>query len=340
MNIASFSRVSWRWLDAIHTAGTELTARAFAPKWAAPLVPAYDSHLVDGIVLRPTGSWTGFLKFGLRYLTQHSADVSSLRATLESDAGLKAPPGVTTEDVDRLLGLVVKLHNSLRSGLYVMSMLPELRFATLTTWCTHVVEAGVPGGFLEAGVWRGGAVAVMQHLSNDLTDGQRTVYALDSFAGMEDISTSTLEEDIPEDRACSKVLEVARQHLGMSAPEQRLIQATQQEVRRNLETALGPGGRADAVKLIGGWFSPTFPWQEVGPLAILRIDCDYYKPTMAVLEALYDRLSVGGVVILDEYQLHIMGEGRAVDAFRASRGITSPIVHADHQSSFWVKREQ
>lgn len=234
VNIASFSRVSWRWLDAIHTAGTELTARAFAPKWAAPLVPAYDSHLVDGIVLRPTGSWTGFLKFGLRYLTQHSADVSSLRATLESDAGLKAPPGVTTEDVDRLLGLVVKLHNSLRSGLYVMSMLPELRFATLTTWCTHIVEAGVLGGFLEAGVWRGGAVAVMQHLSNDLTD----------------------------------------------------------------------------------------------------------KPTMAVLEALYDRLSVGGVVILDEYQLHIMGEGRAVDAFRASRGITSPIVHADHQSSFWVKREQ
>jgi hypothetical protein len=237
------------------------------------------------------------------------------------------------EKADYYVGLLVMLHHSIRSGVYVASMLPELGLLHIRNWAEHLVATDVPGGFLEAGVWRGGSVIYMKHLSDVLSGGKRTVYALDSFEQMEDIADSGVEEDIECDKVCSLILNTARETLR----GKELISTSVDEVRGNFHQILGARSTTN-VKFLKGWFDdPNFPWEEVGQLSMLRLDCDYYKPTKVCLEQLYPKLSVGGVVILDEYYLEFMGEFVAVDEFRLARGISSFIHRIDHQSAYWIK---
>jgi hypothetical protein len=52
----------------------------------------------------------------------------------------------------------------------------------------------------------------------------------------------------------------------------------------------------------------------LGPVAYLRLDTDYFTSTTIELEALYPKLSQGGVLIVDDYG-HFEGVRAAVDAF-------------------------
>jgi hypothetical protein len=94
------------------------------------------------------------------------------------------------------------------------------------------------------------------------------------------------------------------------------------------------------VEFLKGWFKDTLPVAPIGKLAVLRLDGDYYDSTMDGLTNLYDKLSVGGYAIIDDY-----GEDsftycrRAVDEFRKLRGIEEPLVRVDSKCYFW-KRER
>ena len=51
-------------------------------------------------------------------------------------------------------------------------------------------------------------------------------------------------------------------------------------------------------------------------LSFVHFDCDLYRPTKIALDALWDRVSRGGVVLFDEYAIHDWpGETAAVDEF-------------------------
>ena len=56
--------------------------------------------------------------------------------------------------------------------------------------------------------------------------------------------------------------------------------------------------------------------------AFVFLDLDLYEPTKACLEAVWDLVVPGGVVVFDEYGLQeFPGESRAVDEFFAGRGV-------------------
>ena len=73
------------------------------------------------------------------------------------------------------------------------------------------------------------------------------------------------------------------------------------------------------MRFIPGYFNETLPATDTGPLALLRIDADSYESTLDVLLALYDRVSPGGIVVVDDF--HLRGARRAVMEFRASRRV-------------------
>jgi O-methyltransferase len=70
----------------------------------------------------------------------------------------------------------------------------------------------------------------------------------------------------------------------------------------------------------------------------LRLDGDYYESTMDALVPLYDKVSPGGYVIVDDY-----GEAswtycrQAIEDFRAARGIAEPMVRVDSRCWYWRK---
>jgi O-methyltransferase len=90
----------------------------------------------------------------------------------------------------------------------------------------------------------------------------------------------------------------------------------------------------DRVRFLPGWFADTLPRAPIERLALLRIDADLYESTGDALAALYDKVSSGGFVIVDDYGC-IPACRTAVDEFRAARGIQEPLEIIDWTGVFW-----
>ena len=94
----------------------------------------------------------------------------------------------------------------------------------------------------------------------------------------------------------------------------------------------------DQVRFLVGWFKDTLPAAPIDRLAVLRLDGDYYESTMDTLTALYDKVSPGGFVIIDDYGERLWTYcRRAVDDFRRARSITAELIKVDTKCYFWQK---
>jgi O-methyltransferase len=92
----------------------------------------------------------------------------------------------------------------------------------------------------------------------------------------------------------------------------------------------------DQVHFLKGWFSETLPRSPIRTLAVLRLDGDLYESTMDALSNLYDKLSVGGYLIVDDYGA-VPGCKVAVTDFRNQHHITEPILEVDWTAVYWRK---
>ena len=87
-----------------------------------------------------------------------------------------------------------------------------------------------------------------------------------------------------------------------------------------------------------GWFQETIPVAapSIGPLAVLRIDGDWYESTRVCLAGLYDNVVDGGFVIIDDYGTFV-GCAKAVDEFLHDRGLTVELVAIDGEGVYFRK---
>lgn len=204
-----------------------------------------------------------------------------------------------------------------------VSMLPLARFDNLQACIDDVLKTGVPGDLIETGVWRGGATIFMRAMLGLHGDTARTVWVADSFEGL------------PEPDADKFPLEAKAYHGPVMAKMMGRLEASLEDVRANFAAY---GQLDDQVKFLKGWFKDTLPTAPVKTLAVMRLDGDYYESTMDALTNLYDKLSVGGYCIIDDY-----GEDgwtyckQAVDEFRAARGITDELVKVDVSCWYWKR---
>jgi O-methyltransferase len=204
-----------------------------------------------------------------------------------------------------------------------ISMLPLARFDNLQSCVADVISKGVPGDLIETGVWRGGATIFMRAMLKAYGVTDRTVWVADSFEG--------LPEPDPE-----KYPIEAKAHAGSVMKKTYKHFATGlEDVQHNFEAY----GLLDGqVRFLKGWFKDTLPVAPIGRLAVMRLDGDYYESTMDGLVNLYDKLSVGGYAIIDDY-----GEAswtyckKAVDEFRSKRGIVDPLIKVDSKCYYWQR---
>jgi len=92
----------------------------------------------------------------------------------------------------------------------------------------------------------------------------------------------------------------------------------------------------DKVVFIKGFFAESLPHAPIDELSILRIDADLYDSTLDVLNVLYGKLSVGGYVVIDDYQ-NLRECQRAVDEFRTRHGISEELVKIDTRAVHWIR---
>ena len=203
------------------------------------------------------------------------------------------------------------------------SMAPLARFDNVQSCLLDVLNNDVPGDVIETGVWRGGMTIFMRGVLAARGVEGRRVWVADSFEGL------------PEPDADRFPLEAQAHGSATMAKEFRHFAASLEDVRAGFAAF---GLLDDQVRFLQGWFKDTLPKASIGRLAVLRLDGDYYESTSDALRSLYDKVSPGGYVIIDDY-----GEDRwtycrqAVDEFRQERGIQDELRRVDSKCFYWQR---
>ena len=177
------------------------------------------------------------------------------------------------------------------------------RLANVRACVESVLADGVPGDLIETGVWRGGTTIFMRAVLKVHGVTDRAVWVADSFAGLPAPDANRYPHDLGD-----------RLH---TFP---LLAVSLDRVRDNFRRY---GLLDEQVRFLEGWFRDTLPTAPIERLAVLRLDGDMYESTILALESLYDRLSVGGYVIVDDFG-SVDGCRQAVHDFRACAVSTIP----------------
>jgi len=93
------------------------------------------------------------------------------------------------------------------------------------------------------------------------------------------------------------------------------------------------------VIFVKGFFGDTLPEnKDISQISLLRMDGDMYESTHDVFYSLYPKLSIDGVVIVDDYCLR--GCKRCVEDFRSKNSITEEFTIIDRCGIFWIKKNE
>lgn len=197
------------------------------------------------------------------------------------------------------------------------TMIGHKRLRSLRNCLTLAIREGVPGDFIETGVWRGGACVLARAVFVALGETNRRVFVADSFAGL----------PAPESERFSRSVDAGDEHY-----KQDFLRVSLEEVRT---TFCKYDLLDEKVVFLKGWFKDTLPHGPFENFAVIRLDGDMYSSTMDALTSLYPRLSPGGFCIVDDYALS--GCRQAVDEYRLTRNIRSPMESIDWTGIFWRK---
>jgi O-methyltransferase len=175
--------------------------------------------------------------------------------------------------------------------------------------------------FVECGVAKGGCLALMKYLSGNYNK----VFGFDSFEGMPNITN----EDIDNYNKSCPLKDFGKVGDNLSGGIENVLH-TFKSLNINM----------DNVNLVKGFFQDTLNIKEnidkIGDIAILRLDGDWYESTKVCLEKLYDKVIIGGIIIIHDYG-HYIGAKRAVDEFRNKNHIISPLIQTDYTEYWWIK---
>ena len=221
------------------------------------------------------------------------------------------------------------------------SMLAPINLFTLYEQAVYCEKKNIEGSFVECGVWKGGAVGIMAKANLDFGKTRREIHLFDAF---DDICPPDAKID------GKKAVDDAKNILGF-ADEDKMV--GQLESIKGGYDKMGGNGSIDICKNLlenhikypsefinyhKGWFQHTLPKikNEIDRIAILRLDGDWYESIKVCLENLYDRVTPGGLVVIDDYGYY-EGCTKAVDEFLESRHIKTFLSYSSLNCRYFVK---
>ena len=147
--------------------------------------------------------------------------------------------------------------------------------------CLDVIKRGIEGVFVECGVAAGNNFAAMCLAG-------RHGYGFDSFEGIPWAGPNDLEQPGIGEKDKSKE--------GILESSGVTVHSMDNVIKDMVKYGI------TNYSLIKGWFIHTTPSFNL-PISVLRLDGDLYSSTMECLDNLWDLLSEGGILIIDDYQL-------------------------------------
>ncbi|QTN29917.1 class I SAM-dependent methyltransferase [Rhodoferax sp. AJA081-3] len=218
-----------------------------------------------------------------------------------------------TEDAGEFLQLLASIRP--------FTLLSTERLFSLYTHAKLLCQRDIPGNFVECGSYQGGAAALLASVVQRHSLRPRKVYAFDTFQGM------------PEPA------EVDR-HNGTPANDTAFGAGTlAAPVAEYLAVVCARLGVTSIVEPVPGLFAHTLPARkaDVGPIALLHADADWYASTMDIFSTLYDAVSTGGVVQIDDFG-YWEGCRKAVRDFERISGEVFALQRIDHTGVWFQKK--
>ena len=152
----------------------------------------------------------------------------------------------------------------------------------------------VAGSFFECGVFRGGSAALIAKTAN----GRKALHLFDTFAGMPECDAAR------DDHIAGDFSDVSLE-----------------QVKRFV-------GREQSVMFHQGVIPDTFAGMEDERIAFAHVDVDIYRSMKDCCEFIYPRMTVGGVIVFDDYgQFTCRGARDAIDEYFDGRhSVPLPLI--------------
>lgn len=190
------------------------------------------------------------------------------------------------------------------------TMAGTLRVRNVRVAIEHVVSKGIEGDFLELGVWRGGLCLYARAVLNVLGQAHRKVVVADAFDVMKSYGDSA-----------------------------DYLAVTETQVRDTFSRF----GLSEGVEFVKGLFrdtlGPLSAARDGAPIAVLRIDANFYASYVQSFYYFFDAVPVGGVIIFDDIRSHPDVQ-RAWADFQRDQGFSEtliPIAAPDKHASWFIK---
>jgi len=197
----------------------------------------------------------------------------------------------------------------------------------------YICENDVKGAVIECGLGAGANFASMMLgvlTKEDPTD--RVFWGFDSFEGIQLAGAKDTEQ--AGIGAITHDVNVDPKELLVSSGITAYSKAEVVSYLHSWELS-----NAAQLHLVQGWVQNTIDKhmvKSIGDIAILRLDMDIYDPTMHTLKMLYNKVSKGGVVIIDDWALD--GVKTACEEFFYKMKISPKLQTIENSTPvYWIK---
>ncbi len=166
--------------------------------------------------------------------------------------------------------------------------------------------AEVPGVYVEAGCSRGATTALLNKWMDTLNI-QKRYYALDTFSGF-----------LPD-------------HIDHEINTRKKSERMRFAFTDNKKAWFDHSMQVDGITRVVSVETDVakFNFDSIGPIAFCLLDVDLYLPIAAVLPRLFEALSSGGIIVVDDCAPNQLYDGalQAYQEFMSARGLELKIVH-------------
>lgn len=209
---------------------------------------------------------------------------------------------------------------SLQKRVQHATMTSTARMYALWQAVRYVHARRIVGDIVECGVWKGGSSMLAALTLQQVGDKGRTLWLYDTFSGM----SAPSHVDGPYAQA---VHDAGRDDVTFA-------HSPLSEVRSNMASTAWPD---EQTRYVEGKVEDSIPATVPDrPIALLRLDTDWYESTRHELVHLYPLLAPGGVLIIDDYG-YWQGARQAVDEWLASTEDPPLLVRVDGSGRVAVK---
>jgi len=191
----------------------------------------------------------------------------------------------------------------------------------------YIIKNGIEGDFVECGVWKGGSSMLIAKTLLKFGVSNRHIWMYDTYEGM---SEPTDKDKDPAGTSAEELLKKSSKQDAASI----WCYSGIDEVKGHLQST---GYPIELIHFVKGKVEDSIPVvMPENPIALLRLDTDWYESTKHEMDHLYPHLVQKGILIIDDYG-HWQGARKAIDEYLSEHKIAMLLNTIDYTGRIAVK---